>query len=399
LSVITHRVSPQAARYTPAGGVEKCAYCRYFMPQGWCGKVIGPVSPRGWCKYYSREMVQRMSSAGYVGSDVSAPPSFVLDYVVGGVLGTGATYARTSTAMSYNAAGALVSSAINAPRFDFDPVTHAARGLLLENTTTNLLLNSATLVTQSVAVTAQPYTLAFEGTGTVTLSGASTATLVGTGASPARVSLTFTPAAGTLTCTVTGSAVNGQLEASPFPGSYMPTAGASVGRGRDQLSYPIASITGFDQTRGTLAFDYALEGWTPGFAAPIAFVGASTTNDFIYADQFTSAGATGTAPTMFAARTRAGGVNQASGDYSPAPVPVGAIHRGAVSWALGDVTRGSHDGGGTVSNTGVNGVLPVITSLLVANQAGAQSQVSLWARRIRYWPRLMGQSELDGVTT
>jgi hypothetical protein len=193
--------------------------------------------------------------------------------------------------------------------------------------------------------------------------------------------------------------VNGQLEASPFPGSYMPTAGASVGRGRDQLSYPIASITGFDQTRGTLAFDYALEGWTPGFAAPIAFVGASTTNDFIYADQFTSAGATGTAPTMFAARTRAGGVNQASGDYSPAPVPVGAIHRGAVSWALGDVTRGSHDGGGTVSNTGVNGVLPVITSLLVANQAGAQSQVSLWARRIRYWPRLMGQSELDGVTT
>ena len=68
----------------------------------------------------------------------------------------------------------------------------------------NLLLNSATLSTQSVTTVAAPYTLSVTGTGSVTLSGSATGTLVGTGANN-RVSLAFTPTAGTLTLTVTGS--------------------------------------------------------------------------------------------------------------------------------------------------------------------------------------------------
>ncbi|MFV3388434.1 hypothetical protein ACNFCJ_24020, partial [Pseudomonas sp. NY15364] len=77
------------------------------------------------------------------------------------------------------------------------------RGLLIEESRTNLLLNSATLATQSVTVTAVAHTLSFYGTGSVTLSGAATGTLTGTGAGN-RVSLTFTPTAGTLTLTVSG---------------------------------------------------------------------------------------------------------------------------------------------------------------------------------------------------
>lgn len=68
----------------------------------------------------------------------------------------------------------------------------------------NLLLNSETLATQSVTTVAAQYTLSFTGTGSVTLSGTATGTLVGTGANN-RVSLSFTPTAGTLTLTVTGS--------------------------------------------------------------------------------------------------------------------------------------------------------------------------------------------------
>mgnify|MGYP000317171969 CR=1 FL=1 len=69
----------------------------------------------------------------------------------------------------------------------------------------NLLLASATMSTQNVTTVATSYKLSFTGTGTVTLSGTSTAgPLVGTGASD-RVSLTFTPTAGTLTLTVSGS--------------------------------------------------------------------------------------------------------------------------------------------------------------------------------------------------
>lgn len=76
----------------------------------------------------------------------------------------------------------------------------------------NLLLATDTMATQSRTVTAVPHTLSFTGTGTITLTGASTAgPLVGTGAGN-RVSLTFTPIAGSLTLTVVGSVTFVQLE-------------------------------------------------------------------------------------------------------------------------------------------------------------------------------------------
>lgn len=79
----------------------------------------------------------------------------------------------------------------------------------------NLLLNTETLATQSRTVTAVRHTLSFTGTGSITLSGASTAgPLVGTGVND-RVSLTFTPTAGSLTLTVSGSVTKGQLNLGP----------------------------------------------------------------------------------------------------------------------------------------------------------------------------------------
>lgn len=75
----------------------------------------------------------------------------------------------------------------------------------------NMLVNTATLSTQSVTVTAAAHTLSFYGTGSVTLSGVSTAgPLVGTGAG-ARVTLTFTPTSGSLTLTVAGTVSTAQL--------------------------------------------------------------------------------------------------------------------------------------------------------------------------------------------
>jgi hypothetical protein len=76
----------------------------------------------------------------------------------------------------------------------------------------NLLLATDTMATQSATVTAVAHTLAFTGTGTVTLTGASIAgPLIGTGAGN-RVTLTFTPTAGSLTMTVAGSVTLAQLE-------------------------------------------------------------------------------------------------------------------------------------------------------------------------------------------
>ena len=109
---------------------------------------------------------------------------------------------------------------------------------------TNLLFNSDTLATQSVTVTAVPHTLHFTGTGTVTLTGASTAgPLVGTGTGENnRVSLTFTPTAGTLTVTVSGTVTNAGLEVGSTLSSYIPTAGAEVIRAADAMTIPAANL-------------------------------------------------------------------------------------------------------------------------------------------------------------
>lgn len=84
----------------------------------------------------------------------------------------------------------------------------------------NLLTGTAALATQSRTVAAVQHTLSFRGAGTVTLSGASTAgPLVGTGAGD-LVSLTFTPSAGTLTLTVSGSISEAQLEVGAARSAY-----------------------------------------------------------------------------------------------------------------------------------------------------------------------------------
>jgi hypothetical protein len=86
------------------------------------------------------------------------------------------------------------------------------RGRMPKAGVRNLLTATATLATQNVTTTNVQHTLSFTGTGTVTLSGTSTAgPLVGTGVND-RVSLTFTPTAGTLTLTVTGSVTLAQLQ-------------------------------------------------------------------------------------------------------------------------------------------------------------------------------------------
>lgn len=149
---------------------------------------------------------------------------------VGAVTSTpGWSYARASVATAQTVAGEIVEFASNVLR-------RTDRGVPIEDTRTNVFLNSAIGATQGFTVGAIAYTLSFYGTGTITLSGVSTAgPLVGTGANN-RVTLTFTPTAGVLTCTVSGSCTNVQLEPGPSATTYIPTAGVSVVRSADVLS-------------------------------------------------------------------------------------------------------------------------------------------------------------------
>ena len=173
---------------------------------------------------------------------------------VGAVTSTpGWGFARASVGTAEDLAGNVV-------QFASEEVRRTDKGILIEEARTNLFLNSAVGVTQSVTVAAAAHTLSFRGTGTVTLTGTSTAgPLVGSGANT-RVTLTFTPTAGTLTLTISGSYTNVQLEAGSSASSWIPTAGASVPRAADVLqvpspgvSYPLTVYVQFNRTIG----DYA----------------------------------------------------------------------------------------------------------------------------------------------
>ena len=124
---------------------------------------------------------------------------------------------------------------LNFPSIDYSLATGGTPSLVMEPTRTNLLLNSRTLSTQTVSLSAVQHTLSFYGTGTVTLSGTFTGTLSGTTAS-ARSVLTFTPTAGNLTLTVNGSVTNAQLEAGAYVTSYIPTAAFTSTRTADAFS-------------------------------------------------------------------------------------------------------------------------------------------------------------------
>lgn len=159
-----------------------------------------------------------------------------------------------------NQAG-IIESAI-APRIDYDPVTHAIKGLLVEESRTNLFVNSkldgTNLSTQDVTVSAQPYTISFYGSGSITLSGAATATITGTGAYPSRKVHTFTPSAGTLTCTVSGDVTFANCEAGRFATSFIPTAGSTVTRTADTFS--VDDDGWFNPDEGTMYLDVAYLG-------------------------------------------------------------------------------------------------------------------------------------------
>jgi len=139
---------------------------------------------------------------------------------------------RATTATRVNSSGVIETVASGVPRLDY---TGSVPSILLEPQRTNRLLNSATIVTQTITTTAVANTLSFYGTGTITLSGTFVGTLVGTGASN-RVSLTFTPTAGSLVLTVSGTCTNGQLEIGAYATSYIPTTTSTVTRNQDLMT-------------------------------------------------------------------------------------------------------------------------------------------------------------------
>jgi len=254
------------------------------------------------------------------------------------------TFTRASTATFIGSDGLIQSAAINAARFDHDPVTLASLGLLMEESRTNLVFPSATLTTQTRTVTAVSHTLSFYGTGTVALSGAHVATVTGTGAYPTRTTLTFTPTAGSLILTVTGSVTEAQLEAGAFATSYIPTITASVVRSAD-----LCSITGADFTtvynQSEVSIFSELE-FLANNSSAVVHCNNGTANEVMALSQFAS-------PSRLAIFVVDGGVTQTAVNTT---VNLNQVYKAAISaklnsfqFALGGVL-GTRDTVGTMPN-------------------------------------------------
>jgi hypothetical protein len=302
--------------------------------------------------------------------------------------GPAITFTRASDATYFDATGTLQTAGSNVPRFDHDPATGASRGLLIEGQRSNLLLNSVALSTQTVTVAAVAHTLSFYGTGEVVLSGVHSATVTGAGAFPTRTTLTFTPTAGSLTVTVSGTVEYAQLEAGNFATSYITTTGASATRAADAASVtPISSF--YNQAQGTAVIECSFLGLldTGGTSGVFAFVdSADAVNNFIFARQ-------GTIISGLDYTIRSGGVT--SVDSDSITINAGQTYKLGAAFASDDFAAYS-DGGGLLTDSSV--VLPTVDWLgfyRTFTGVGTSGHI----RKIAYWPKRLTNTLLEQLTT
>ena len=279
----------------------------------------------GWyrCAIYGQTVSTGTTSVGLAAGPVQAGGT-TNNYTGDGTSGIYIWGAQLSDSASldpyvYNPVAAPSAAAYYGPRFDYDPVTLAARGLLIEEQRTNLLVQSTlasgwtlTTVTRTVnATTAPDGTLTanfYTSTGAdssvaqlpVTVSASTTYTfsiwlradiattvsifIVDTGGGSGNTSavcnvttqwtrfvVTRTTSAGTTSCTVqvggantfsTGEAVyvwGAQLEAGAFATSYIPTTTAAATRTADVATMVGANFSNwYRQDEGTLFGDVAV---------------------------------------------------------------------------------------------------------------------------------------------
>ena len=297
------------------------------------------------------------------------------------------TYTRTGVATLFNSAGVLTTVPANTPRFDHDPFTLQPLGLLIEGARTNQILNSDAPVPQDITVTAAARCLTFYGTGTVTLSGAFSGSLVGVGVFPNRALLRFTPAAGTLTLTISGTVQFAQLELGQFPSTYIPTAGAAVARGQDIARVQTGAFTPwFRDDAGVILVDgstfYDIDvGGNPTNAteAPLLSFGTLVTNQFGLCRDDQSGN-------VFRARCFWRSDGSASSAILPDAnnsYPPNVVNKFAVAMQAGNY-RASYNGGNVVlSDVPTN----VVGDRLNIGANYTTSALFGHVRRIRYFPR------------
>lgn len=313
-------------------------------------------------------------------------PTLLLDFANTKQLDSRITFTRASTATYFDQFGVMQTAASGVARFDHNPTTFESLGLLIEESRTNLLLNSASLATQNVTVTAVSTTLSFYGTGTITLSGTSTAgPLVGTGTAN-RVTLTFTPTAGTLTLTVSGSVQSAQLEAGAFATSYIPTVASQVTRAAD-----VASMTGTNFS----SWYNAAEGTM--YAEAATYDVSASRNSFSITDG-TSANriqlSNGASPKVFIGNTS---VTQMAQNIPSVVFTNNTFSKISLAYAN---NNGNAAANGTLGTDDTSVTLPLVDQVQIGRlTTGVASTLNGTIKKIAYYPLRVTNALLQGLTS
>lgn len=317
-------------------------------------------------------------------------PRLALDFTTA-ILDPRVTFARSgNTATVTDSTGNIAAINANLPRFDFDPSTLSCRGLLIEEARTNLLLNSlidgTSLATQTVTVTAAAHTLSFYGAGQVVLSGVHSATVTGAGAYPSRRIYAFTPTAGSLTLTVTGTVQFANLELGAFATSFIPTDGTVKTRSAD-----IASMTGtnfsswWNASQGAIELEFVRRSNAVSGKFPYtAYILSDAANRFDFYQNSTA---------NESVVVKTANVNVAP--FSSALQPGGSVVKQALAYATNNFGYAVNGSATTVDSAG--GV-PSVSSFYIGATSSTGFELNGWMRKINYWPQRITNPEVQAFS-
>lgn len=343
------------------------------------------------------------------------------------------TFARASTATRFNATGVLETVASGQPRFDFDPVTLACKGLLIEEARTNLATRSEDLshadwnLPGGVTRTAN-YATSPAGTNTATriqgtasgwgadrnnitvvngttytfsiwlksntgasqsvrlrnVAGAGTADIVVTTSwqrfTAVAVANSTTGWAGVIRDTADSTADilawGAQLEAGAFATSYIPTTSAAVTRAADQVV--ASSLTPWLSTaEGTVAVDFTAR---KGAQEPlIVTLGAAA---YLYLGDLNAT----------QGNPNANGFGLAAAAYT-----YGDLAKWAVSYSTTGNRRAHSLNGSTVATSA--GAPPTIDRLRLGSYTGSDNVLNGYIRRLVVLPYAVSDTLLKALTT
>ncbi|CAB4136950.1 hypothetical protein UFOVP315_12 [uncultured Caudovirales phage] len=308
-----------------------------------------------------------------------------------GGLNSRLTFTRASTASCHDAAGQLYQLQTNQPCYDYNPTTLEYRGLRVEGTTrTNLLTNTTAPSTQTVSSTAAIHTLSFSGSGSIVLSGTASATVAGPGvAYPSRSTLSFTPTAGNLTVTVSGSVQFAQLEPGAFATSFIYGTTSNTVRAAELVEVSqttFAEIYGGFVNSAISVHAQAAPMYLTANAGVFAFYDGTADEQLLV-----RLSGAGTLSTAFVAD---GTVTQASIGEGTQTMVSGTIARFSTAFSANDFEFIVNN---AASGTDTSGTMPTVNALRLGWQPNGPTVGNFWYRRLYVVPYRLPSAALRGL--